>query len=456
MKRPSSTTVAALSAFVLAACIANVAAVSFVEDWDGASFALTCEAIDLRRFRPHPPGYPLYALLARALGALGLSASACAGSLVRLSAVSLALFASALAALSPGSVPRRALSGALVALCIPGVLRVGTMVGPMALALGSWSCAIALGYRAPHRHVPQALLFACALSSRPSDLVPIAACTVAVSSPRTKPVRALSLACVLALSAHAVLISSVGFQEFLGLVAKHASVHGSIVRSSRSLASHASALGGVALGRTDGVAVFSALVLLSLCVAVVRALPRAAKLRASLGASIAVAWVLFAQPAGVERHWLWCGALCAFALSRARSSSSRRLRALALGWVVCGLIAGAHETRSRHQTPPAAVQLARFVRAQRGALFAGRSGRAAEVEGVEVYEARHVGELRAIAERLPRWPVRLWMTDELHATRDFPDRSWISFCGPRSTRRELVCVRVRMVDLSRDARDFAR
>jgi hypothetical protein len=448
---------AGLAAFVLAALVALALAVGFVEDWDGASFALSCEAVDLRRFRPHPPGYPLYTLAARALGALGLDAARCAPWLARLSALSLASFAASIAALSRGSIARRASIGLAVSLAIPGVLRIGTMVSPMALSLGAWSVAIALGYRAPRAVALGSFCLGAALASRPTDLVAIIGCTVAVASPRMRVARSLLAGAALAAVAHGWLIAGVGFQEYLALLARHRATHGSIVDSSRGAAAHLSALGGFFAGDRGALGALVAVSIIAVALATARSLPRRARVRAAIGSFLCVAWVLVAQPASVERHWLWCGALCALALARAVDRSRpRALRASAALSIATLVALSIIESRARHSTPPAAVQLGRFVRSAGGVLFATRAGRAAEVEGVVVYEARHLGELRAIAERLQRWPSRLWMTDELRSPVDFPDRGWARFCGPRSARGEAVCVRVRAVDLSLDTREFRR
>lgn len=448
---------AALAAFAVTAVIASALAAGFVEDWDGASFALSCESVDLRRFRPHPPGYPLYTLIARALGALGLPAARCAPWLARVSALSLAVFAASVAILARGSLARRVVTAVVVSLAVPGVLRVGTMVSPMGLALGAWSVAIALGYRAPRSVALGSLCFGAALASRPTDLVAIIGCTVAVASPRMRLARSLLAGGVLAALAHGWLIAGVGFQEYLELLARHRLTHASIVDGSRGAAAHVSALGGFFAGDRGALGMAVAALTIAVCLATLRSLPARARVRAAIGATLCVAWVLLAQPASVERHWLWCGALCAFALSRAvdrlRPRALRVSAACSLALLAaCALL----ESRARHRTLPAAVQLGRFVRASGGVLFAARAGRAAQVEGVVVYEARHLGELRAIAERLPRWPSRLWMTDEVRATEHFSDRDWTRFCGPRSARGEAVCVRVRAVDLSGGTREFRR
>ncbi|MFO0556944.1 MAG: hypothetical protein U0269_02885 [Polyangiales bacterium] len=457
MKETARGVRAALAAFALTALIAGAFAVGFVEDWDGASFALSCESVDLRRFRPHPPGYPLYTLSARALGALGLHAARCAPWLARLSALALAVFSGSVAVLARGSLARRVVTAVAVSLAIPGVLRVGTMVSPMGLALGAWSVAIALGYRAPRSVALCSLCFGAALASRPTDLVAIIGCTIAVASPRMRLARTLLAGVALAALAHGWLIVGVGFQEYLALLARHRLTHASIVDGSRGAAAHASALGGFFAGDRGALGVAAASLTIAVCLATLRSLPARARVRAAVGTSMCVAWVLLAQPAGVERHWLWCGAVCAFALARAVDRSRpRALRVSAASLLALLATCAWIESRSRHATPPAAVQLGRFVRASGGVLFAARAGRAAEVEGVVVYEARHLGELRAIAERLPRWPSRLWVTDEVRSLEHFPDRDWTQFCGPRSARGEAVCVRVRAVDLSGGTREFRR
>ncbi len=455
---------AALAAFATVALFALFASVGFVEDWDGGGFALACRSIDLARFRPHPPGYPGYTVIAAALGALGLEPSACAAWLARASAVSLALFSAALTVFARGSWPRRAATAALAALCVPGVLRVGTMVSPMALALAACALAAAASYAHRRPALLASLALGVALSARPSDAVAIAGVTVALASSRLPLARVGLSASLFALFAHGVLIVCAKIQDFSSLAARQLVTHAELTEASRAhpWLDRAQALRGFSFERDGALASVMVASLLLLSLRALATLPSSRRARAVVGASLCVGWVLFAQPPRVERHWVYVGALCAVALVRGLSSDPSRLVRLASLFVaLAGLGAGVVASLERDAHAPAAVQMGRFVRSRGGALFAARAGRAAEVEGVAVYEARHMGEVRAIAERLSRWPGALWVTDEVRSEvrspADSRDRAaWRVFCGPRSARGEPVCVRVRTVHLLGDTRDSGR
>jgi hypothetical protein len=267
-------------------------------------------------------------------------------------------------------------------------------------------------------------------------------------------------ASLFALFAHGVLIVCAQIQGFSSLAARQLATHAELTEASRAhpWLDRARALRGFALERDGALASVMVASLFVLALRALSALPSSRRARAVVGASLCVGWVLFAQPPRVERHWVYVGALCAVALVRGLSSDPSRLVRLASLFVaLAGLGAGGVASLERHAHAPAAVQMGRFVRSRGGALFAARAGRAAEVEGVAVYEARHMGEVRAIAERLSRWPGTLWATDEVRSPSDSRERdAGRVFCGPRSARGEPVCVRVRTVHLLGDTRDSGR
>lgn len=451
---------AALAAFATVALFALFASVGFVEDWDGGGFALACRSVDLARFRPHPPGYPAYTVIAAALGALGLEPAACAGWLARASALSLALFAAALTVFARGSWPRRAATAALCSLCIPGVLRVGTMVSPMALALAACVLAAVASYTRRRPASLASLALGLALSARPSDALALSGVTLALASSRLPLARVGLAASLVALVAHGVLIVCARIQDFTSLATRQLATHAELTEASRSHPwfDRAQALRGFALERDGALASAMVVALLALALRALWTLPNGRRARAVVGASLCVGWVLFAQPPQVERHWLYVGALVVVALVRGLTvDPSRVVRLASLCVALAGLVVGGVASIERHAHAPGAVQMGRFVRSRGGALFAGRSGRAAEVEGVAVYEARHMGEVRAIAERLSRWPGALWVTDEVRTPTDSRARDADRvFCGPRSARGEPVCVRVRTVHLLGDTRDSGR
>jgi hypothetical protein len=152
---------------------------------------------------------------------------------------------------------------------------------------------------------------------------------------------------------------------------------------------------------------------------------------------------VLAQPPAVERHLAWLGALCAYGLAASLASSHVAMRVAAAVIACVGLVCGARAAVERRSVAPAATQVARFVASHEGALFAGRSARAAEVAGVRAYEARYLGEVRATLERLPRLPRRVWVTDEVLEPAQVNVERETSLCGPRSARGEPRCVRVR-------------
>lgn len=441
---------ASLATFVLVGAVLVAGAVSFVEDWDGGGFALACDGVDLARFRPHPPGYPLFALIARTLGALGVHAAQCAPWLARTSAVGLALFAASLATILRGAWPARALAASLAALSLAGTWRVSTMLSPMALALGLLGLAIARSQPTRSSALQAGLPLGLALCARPSDAVPMLAVLLACAGRSWRALPSLAVAATVAGVAHGALALHTGALRYLALLRTHAETHGERAAHARSWTESLRALGGYAIEQPSTLGALFALAYAALAIA---SLPADARRKRSLLAALACAlWSVFAQPAPVERHWLWLAALGAIALARRWTIAPHTwVSRLSIALACVGAIVGARTTLVRHHTRPAPVAIAEFVRLQGGVLFGTRATRPAEVLGVQTYVAAHTGEVRAIAERLPRWPTELWITSEVAPWPARAARREQEFCGPRSARGEPRCLRVRAFDLAAES-----
>jgi hypothetical protein len=110
------------------------------EDWDGVGFVLAVRRFDMARFAPHPPGYPVWVLVAKAAALVLPSAMAAA------SAVSIASGV-ILCALVHGTLRRRPVAawiGAAAAIATPLAWRAATVVGTEGLTL-AFAAASAYG-----------------------------------------------------------------------------------------------------------------------------------------------------------------------------------------------------------------------------------------------------------------------------------------------------------------------
>ncbi|MBL8681000.1 MAG: hypothetical protein JNK05_17595 [Myxococcales bacterium] len=430
--------------------VAGSLAASHVEDWDGVGFALASQGVDLARFRPHPPGYPTYALVARSLGALGASLDAVTRALAMVSALGLAAFSAGVCAMlaADRTSPwwRRSLVAVLAALALPGTLRLATSVAPTSLALGLWALALGTARVRPDRWWLASLLLGASLASRPTDLVAIAGATLALWPARAPLAKTVALACTVGALAHGPLILSVGIRAFATLVQTHGAGHFDRVHASHdgSLVERLATVSGYLTERTSApsiaIAIVSGVIALAL---VVRASSQRARVRVFVGVFICAAWWCVAQPARVERHLAWLGALGAIGLARVLLvDPSRALRTIALVVALVTTTIGVRTALDRQRVAPAPVQIGAFVRGRGGPLFGARHARAAEIAGVEVFVARYEGEVWSTLTRMQRLPSLVWVTDEVAP---WPEgaREIHTFCGPRSSRGEPACVRVR-------------
>jgi hypothetical protein len=440
--------IAAAVAFSLTLPVALCCACPYPEDWDGGGFALASQGVDLAAFRPHPPGYPAYLAVARVAGAVGCSPALAAVWLSRASALGLALFAAGLAALAPSRRRpwERGACATAVTLGFPGLFRLGTSVGPAALSLGGLALGLAAMRARPSAHAVHALLFGLSLSARPTDAAPILACAGALFGLRA--LRPWALGTAVAAVAHAPFMVAAGPRGFLALCLTHFSGHLSRWGSSVSdpLTAHLRAIGGFVAESNALVGCVLGLVLAALAASSLGEGGRREAIRVAAGAMACEGWVLWMQPPAVERHLAWLVFLCALGLLRVMLGAGTNTR-LAV-WALCGIgaVTAVMTARERRAVPPAGVQIARWL-PRDGALFAGRSARDAQVQGLGgAYEVVYFGEVRATLERLPRLPVSVWVTGEVRGARwgDSPGflRGARRVCGPRSARGEDPCLRV--------------
>jgi hypothetical protein len=455
---PTATRDTAASA-ALAATVSSIVAWSlgapFAEDWDGVGFALASRGIDLAQFRPHPPGYPTYAFASRSLGALGVSLDAMPRALSALSAIGIAAFAAGIALFlwrSPSPWWRRSLLAALVALAVPGTLRLATSVGPTSLALGAWTLALGVASARPERWLLAGSLLGVSLASRPTDLVAIAAATVALWPNRAPLGRTAVVSVAAAGSLHLPLIWGVGIRDYFALALTHGAGHFDRVSASAGgVSTRLATIAAYATERPQLAGLFVAIPLVAMAVSPLARAPAARRARVALGAVTCVAWWCVAQPAMVERHLSWLAALLAVGLASALDArdafaarGARALRGVALGLLLVTSSCGARAAIERQRLAPAAVQVAAFVRGSRAPLFGARQARAAELEGVEVHVARYEGEVWSTLSRMQRLPSVVWLTDEVEP---WPANAISAqrFCGPRSSRAEPQCLRVRAI-----------
>ncbi len=406
-------------AFALLAC----AVTPWPADWDAVGFVSAVARFDLAAFSPHPPGYPVYVLAARALSLFARDPVIACG------------LASALGgALAVASIARAVPSSpwsALVALSSPTLALASA--SPRSDALGLGLAAFACASRDP---AASGALLSLSLGARPAYAVLVASVAVALAASLDRRGRrslAGSFAAVTALWAAWLAVASGGVARYLALTRAH-------------VAGHFNEWGGTALTRpdvagrlrdtaraiTDGLGLdasplgaLRAALWLSLAALGARAL--APRLRWTLVAVTLpyglVAYFTQNVSAG-GRHMLPLTlAICALAARGVASLAQglERSKPIALA-AVFALLAGPSVVAVINQriVAPPGVAVAREVLARhprRDALvFGGRSARVIEWAGQPAKTVVYMGEVDVTLGRLDRLPRAVYVTDEVTVT----------------------------------------
>ncbi|MFO0646840.1 MAG: hypothetical protein U0326_11430 [Polyangiales bacterium] len=427
-------------------------------DWDAVGFASAVTRFDLSAFSPHPPGYPVYVLLSRALNVVARSPVIACG---LASALGAALAVLALAR----SIPSRPWA-ALLALASPALALAGTSARSDAPGLGL--AALACASRDPFA---AGALLSLALGARPAYAVLVASIAVALAASFDRRGRLAMLSTFTVVTAGWaawLALASGGVARYVALTRAHVEGHfgewgGSALTrpdtAERLRDTARSITAGLGLDATPHGAI-RALAWLTLAALGLRALtPR---LRWTLAAVIApyalVAYFTQNVSAG-SRHMLPVTLAIAALAANGAASLASAVRASTLR---AGLLAALGAllawpsfiavTTQRRVMPPG-VAIAREVLAQhprRDALvFGGRSARLTGWAGQPAKTVVYMGEVDVTLGRLDRLPGAVYVTDEVTATGRPAGTFGASFtrCRASVIDRAATCVTVRRYDV---------
>ncbi len=428
-------------AFVLLACLASRAPA----DWDAVGFVESVTRFDLARFAPHPPGYPVFVLVARAFA------------LVAPDAVRAASWASSLGgALLVGSIAwtLRHRWLALVALALPVTMLLACAPRSDTLGVGLLAAACAAS-----RPWAVGVWLALAVGARPSNLVWVLAVFAVRAATWTWRARAVSLASaapVCAVWSAWLLAQTGGLARYVALTRTQADGHfrawgGSAWTEpderARALLALRRVMVGVGADTWPGVLLLAALVLAAWRGA--WSLERSHR-RAVVGAalvSLAITWIT-QNVSGDVRHllpalcgvtWLAARGMDAF-VARDRGRRAVVALVLAVALLRCGARAW-----TQHAVMPAAVQVADVVRARgdrEAVVFGARASRVIAWRGVRTMLAAHLGEVVVTLSRLDRLPRAVYVTDEVLGRAHAPGRFGppITRCRDARVDGERACV----------------
>lgn len=415
-------------AFVLLACLASRAPA----DWDAVGFVESVTRFDLARFAPHPPGYPVFVLVARAFAHVAPDA------------VRAASWASSLGgALLVGSVAwaLRHRWLALVTLVPPTTMLLAC--APRSDMLGVGLLAAACAATSPWA---VGVWLALAVGARPSNLVWALAVFAVRASPWAWRSRAVALAAaapVCATWSAWLLAQTGGLARYTALTRTQAEGHfrawgGSAWTEpderARAVAAMRRVLAGVGADDAPGALLLAGLALAAWIGA--RSVERSHR-RVMAGAAVvalAVTWIT-QNVSGDARHLL--PALCGATWLAARGleafvASGRGRRAVVVLVLSAALVRSGARAWMQHATMPAAVQVADAVRARgdrEAVVFGARSARVIAWRGVRTMLAAHMGEVAVTLSRLDRLPRAVYVTDEVLGRARAPGRF-----GPPITR----------------------
>jgi hypothetical protein len=392
----------ACAALVLPALLASQLPLS-LDGMDSVGFALALREYDPGLEQPHPPGYPVYILVCRALAALGLGEVA-ALALPGIAAAPVLVWAAARTARHAGLAPRAQVVAALWTAVHPLLLAEGARPAPDLLgAASAWG---ALGLALERRFSVSGSVLGLALGVRP-DLAPFALLGAALQRGERARFAAGLVAGTLAWLAPMIASAP---PDWLARGAAFARGHFSVWGSSAlaGAGDPAAALRGLALLASGPVGAALA------CLGARHAgIPRALALAAG-GYAL---WVALGQNLAHARHWLPLAPSLAVLGSAGIASLPRRRTRVAAGALGLALALPflIHARRARLD---GAELVARAVEACGAcdAVYAGASARLFERYAPPGFPAYRRSSLAAIRLDLEAWGLeraRLVATDEI-------------------------------------------
>jgi hypothetical protein len=441
-----------------------VSAPSWPDDWDGIGFLESVRDFDLARFRPHPPGYPVYVALLRAVdfvvhdpmrACVAVAAGSGATALWfvwsatrRVGGAWAAWAAAALVGVLPivwhacSGVGSEAPAFACAAACAWGLVahpvdRQQAWKGALALGLGA---GLGLGVR-----LSWAPLYVAALAL----------------APRPLRARAWGLAALSCAAWAAPLVAVVGPSHLRDLVAEQLAGH--LGRWGGTVATQPGAVRLAWLARdvfadgfgagSDHLGIAIAVLVGAGCLTALAAWIAAGWVgwrAAAVAAGPYLVWVAFGQNLRDQpRHVLPLVALLAVALVL-RAARSPRALAIVCALTLLAAMRTARDAIARRSTPPAGEQLVELVRAQsaadRPAVFGVASVRFFELGDLasEAFPAGSLGDVQLRLARLGGLPPRVWVTSEVEREGDprWPLEHVATLCRPARLDRRAPCLDV--------------
>jgi hypothetical protein len=441
-----------------------VSAPAWPDDWDGIGFLQSVRDFDLARFRPHPPGYPVYVALLRVADLLARDPMRASVAVAAGSAATAVWFVWAATRRVAGAWAAWA-AAALVAV-LPIVWHASSGVGSEAPA---FACAAACAWGLVANPVDrrQALRAALALGLGAGlglgvrlSWAPLYVAALAVA-PRPQRVRAWGVAALGSAAWAAPLVALVGPSRLHELVAEQLAGH--LGRWGGTVATQPGMVRIGWLARdvfadgfgagSDHLGIAIAVLVAAGCLAALAAWSRARWVgwrAAVVAAGPYLVWVAFGQNLRDQpRHVLPLVVLLAVALVLRAARSPRALA------IVCALtlLAGMRTARDaivRRCTPPAGEQLVELVRAQpaadRPAVFGVASVRFFELSELasDAFPAGSLGDVQLRLARMGGLPPRVWITSEVEREGDprWPLERVATLCRPARLDRRAPCLDV--------------
>jgi hypothetical protein len=443
-----------------------LSAPAWPDDWDGIGFLESVRDFDLAQFRPHPPGYPVYVALLRAVDFVVHDPMRACVVVAAGSGATAVWFVWAATRRIAGAWAAWA-SAALVA-ALPMVWRACSGVGSEAPALAcaaacmaglavrpdasdhklAWKGALALGLGA-------GLGLGVRLSWAPLYVGALAL------APRPLRVRAWAAA-ALACTAWAVpLVAVVGASRLHDLVSEQLAGH--LGRWGGTIATEPGAVRLAWLVRdvladgfgagSDLLGVVIAMLVGAGCLTAIAAWGAAGWRGWRAAAALVgpyLVWVAFGQNLRDQpRHVLPLVVLLAGALVL-RAARSPRALAIVCALALLASLRTARDAMARRSTPPAGEQLVELVRALPGAekpaVFGVASVRFFELNDMAgvAFPAGSLGDVELRLARLERLPPRVWVTSEVEREGDprWALRRVATLCRPARLDRRMPCLDV--------------
>lgn len=445
------------------------------DDWDGIGFISSMQRLDLDRFTPHPPGYPVYVVLLRASAAVFGRGVTAANAVAVASGVAVVLLAAAAAGRTWGARQAVAVGAALAV--TPLVWRSCSGVGSEAPALAFTSLALfgmatfhgarsgaARSASAATIGIAVGLALGVRLSWAPGLLL------LLVVGPRAARARAAAWATLASLAWAVPLAAIVGPSHLAALLQTHAEGHlhrwgGTILAAPEApratMFARAIFVDGLGIDATAlGIAI--ALSALSLVATALRwrAERFALAWRFALPLLAYAAWVYLGQNIAEQpRHLLPVVAALAFMVGIA-ATASRVTAALGVTLLVLLAVRGAGDAAARRTAPPPGASLVADVErltalsspegcsaaAPCVVAFGGRSARFFELSGTPASgrTAGSLGDVLLELGRLPRPPRRVLVTNELEGltASTFALAPFATHCRPERLQRKSPCLEV--------------